>query len=100
MERTYAVTWKDAESGGGVGRLAFGTHALYLEGCSFLEVPYDEILEVSVGRGSAERHGGRSSLVVTRSNGRPVWIAPVANGLVLHELLERLSALAGARLSA
>ena len=100
MGRTYAVTWRDAEGSSGVGRLVFGAHALHLEGCDLLEIPYDDVVGVAVGRGSGERIGGRASLVVTRATGRPIWIVPVGDGMSLHELVDRLSALADRQLSA
>ena len=100
MGRTYAVTWRDAEGASGVGRLEFAAHALRLEGPDVVEVPYGEIVGVGLGRGSGDRVAGRSSLVVKRANGRPIWIVPVTEGMALHELEDRLTALAGPRLSA
>jgi hypothetical protein len=100
MGTTYAVSWRDSDGWSDSGRLVLGPRALRLEGAGRLEIAYDDVLDVSIGRGSGDRLGARTSVLVTRANGRPISIAPVAQRAALLELHERLTALAGAGLSA
>jgi len=48
---------------------------------------------VSIGRGTGDRLGGRTTVVLSRRTGRPLWIAPVAQHAALLELHDRVSAL-------
>jgi hypothetical protein len=92
MGASYAVTWKDSEGSTDVGRLALGSRSLRLEGASTLEIAYDDLTDVSVGRGTGDRMRGRTTVILSRRGGRPIWIAPVAQHLVLLELFDRLTA--------
>jgi hypothetical protein len=78
----------------GSGRLELGERALRLEGPGTLEVDYNDVLELSIGRGTRDRLGARPSLLVTCTSGRLIWIAPVAQRTALLELRDRLSVLA------
>jgi hypothetical protein len=89
---SYAVTWKDSEGSTDAGRLALGSQSLRLDGASSLEVAYDDLIGVSVGRGTGDRLGGRTTIVLNRRSGRPIWIAPVVQHLALLELFDRLAA--------
>lgn len=92
MRTTYAVTWKDSQGSTDSGRLELGPGALRLEGASKLEVAYDDVTDISIGRGRGDRLGSRTTIVVSRRNGQPLWIAPVAQRAALLELHERLAA--------
>jgi hypothetical protein len=94
MGRTYAVSWKDTNGSTGAGRLELGPRSLRLLGPGTLEIPYDDVNAVAVGRGSGDRLHGRTTVVVSRPDGLQLWIAPVANDAVLLELHDRIGALA------
>jgi hypothetical protein len=91
---TYAVSWKDAEGSTDSGRLELGARALSLHGAATVEVFYGDVTGVSIGRRTGDRLRGRTTVVLSRRNGLPLWIAPVAQSTALLELHDRLSALA------
>jgi hypothetical protein len=93
MGPTYAVSWRDSEGSTGSGRLELGPHGLRLEGAGTLEIGYGDLTDVSIGRSTGDRLGGRTTVVLSRRNGRPLWIAPVAQHAALLELHNRVSAL-------
>jgi hypothetical protein len=92
MGITYAVSWTHAEGRFDSGRLVLGPSALRLEGADTIEVDYEDVTEISIGRGHGERLRGRTIVLVSRVNGRPILIAPVAQHAALLELHERLQA--------
>jgi hypothetical protein len=69
-----------------------GLRGLRLDGAGTLEIAYGDLTAVSIGRGAGDRLGGRTTLVLSRRNGRPLWIAPVAQHAALLELHDRVSA--------
>jgi hypothetical protein len=91
---TYAVSWRDSEGSTGSGRLDLGDQGFRLDGSDTLEIDYDEVLDISIGRATRDRLGARPSLLVTCTNGRLIWIAPVAQRAALLELHDRLGVLA------
>lgn len=93
MGPTYAVSWRDSEGSTDSGRLELGPHGMRLEGAGTLEVAYGDLTAVSIGRGTGDRLGGRTTVVLSRRSGRLVWIAPVAQHAALLELYDRVSAL-------
>jgi len=100
MSVSYAVSWRDSEGSTDCGRLELGPRALRLEGGRSLEIAYADVIGVSVGRGTGDRLSGRTSVVLGRRDGRPIWIAPVAQQAALLELHDRLLGLAGTPASA
>src|SRR5215207_1814827 len=98
MSASYAVSWRDSEGSIDSGRLELGPRSLRLEGGRSLEIAYADVIDVSVGTG--DRLSGRTSVVLGRRDGRPIWIAPVAQHAALLELNDRLLALAGMPASA
>ena len=92
MGATYAVSWRDSEGSIDSGRLELGPQGLCLDGADKLEIAYGDLTAVSIGRGSADRLGGRTTVVLSRRSGRPLWIAPVAQHAALLELHDRVSA--------
>jgi hypothetical protein len=94
MRPGYAVSWKDSEGSTDSGRLALGRRSLRLEGATVHEIDYEDLIHVSVGRGTGDRLRGRPTVVLSRRDGRPIWIAPVAQQAALLELYDRLSGLA------
>ena len=93
MGPSYAVSWKDSEGSIDSGRLELEQGALRLEGAETLEIAYDDVTGVSIGRGTGDRLRGRKTVLVTRTNGRPIWIAPVVPRAALLELFDRLTTL-------
>jgi hypothetical protein len=101
MGTTYAVSWRDSGGSTDSGRLEFGPRALRLEGAGTVDIDYRDLAAVSIGRGSGDRLGGRTAVVLMRRDGRPFWIAPVTQHTALLELHGRLTAaLSGDVLSA
>jgi hypothetical protein len=92
MSPSYAVSWKDSEGSTESGRLEIGPQGLHLEGAGTLDIAYGDVTAVSIGRGLADRLGGRTTVVLSRRNGEPLWIAPVAQHAALLELYDRVSA--------
>jgi hypothetical protein len=92
MGQSYAVSWRNSKGSIDAGRLVLGSRSLRLEGAKSLEIAYDDLVGVSVGRSTSERVGGRATVVLSRRRGRPIWIAPVAQQAALLELHDRLSA--------
>jgi hypothetical protein len=62
------------------------------EGARTLDIAYGDLTPVSIGRGPADRLGGRKTVLLSRRNGEPLWIAPVAQHAALFELYDRVSA--------
>ena len=95
----YAAVWQD----GGraiAGRILVGPRGLNLEGASrgrkaSRHIAYAEIAGSSLGRGSAERIGGRPLLVLELRDGETIRIATTEFG-TLHELIEAVMARANA----
>jgi hypothetical protein len=92
MEPTYAVSWRDSEGSTDAGRLELGPQSLRLEGAGILEIAYGDLTAISIGRGTGDRLGGRTTVVLSRRNGRPLWVAPVAQHAALLELHDRVNA--------
>jgi hypothetical protein len=92
MGWTYAVSWSDSEGSIDSGRLELGPQGLRLDGAGTLEIAYGDLTAVSIGRGTDDRLGGRATVVLSRRNRRPLWIAPVAQHASLLELHDRVSA--------
>jgi hypothetical protein len=70
MGNTYAVSWKHFEGRVDSGRLVLGRK--------------------SHGRRNGERLGGQTTVLLNRVNGRPIWIASVAQHAALLELHDGL----------
>jgi hypothetical protein len=84
-------SWRDSEGSTDSGRLELGPQGLHLESAGPL-TSYGDLPAVSIGRGPADRLGGRKTVLLSRRNGEPLWIAPVAQHAALLELYDRLSA--------
>lgn len=102
MRITYAVTWQETGAPPKSGRLEFGLEALALEGANGgepvrLEVPYGDVASFQPARESADRLGGRPTLVLRLRTGGTLRIASVAQSGVVGELTHRLSERVAAR---
>lgn len=97
-EPSYAVLWR--RPGGQIcsGELTFGPAALRLEGiCRTgepveVELPYDTVSGVHVGRTARERIDGRPSLAVDSGDSTLLVTSTVGLGMI-HEMAARLSEL-------
>ena len=99
MKTTYAVKWREPDGQTYVGRLAFGSRTLQLEGRGAdgpavdRQIGYDEVRAVGVGSRRADRLDGRPSLVVERADGRYLVTSAGAGAGIVQELVDRLAEL-------
>jgi hypothetical protein len=97
MRTTYGVVWLLDGHPLARGKLELLPTAMWLDGLSAgehvtLEIPYDDLAVVRVGRSSADRLDGHPTLVLGLEDGRSVVIASVARTGVVAELAEHLAA--------
>lgn len=94
METAYAVLWQEGDGPQRSGRLELHGAELRLEnGSTDLEIPYRDLVSVSVGRGPRERLAGKPALALDRRCGDRLLVAPVAQAGLLGELAERVTEL-------
>ena len=98
MRRSYGVVWRDGDRPLARGKLELLTRAMRLDGMAgsestTLEIAYDHLAEIRIGRSAEERIDGRPSLVLAPRTGNIVSIASVAQAGVVAEIAERLAAL-------
>jgi hypothetical protein len=96
-ELSLPVVWTEAEAPVLPGRLDLDGDVLRLVGGSreaeqSREVTLDEIESTRIGRTTAERLGGRPTLVLELRRGGPIRIAGFARLGALSEIAERLLA--------
>jgi hypothetical protein len=96
MGSTYAVVWREGAGPVARGRLELLTDTLELDGLAgldhvTLELDFDELRGVRVGRSRAERLNGHPTLVLDRADAEPIVIASVALQGVVAELAVCLS---------
>lgn len=96
MRTTYAVTWQCGVGETRAGRLELRPQGMIFEGSNgqgppVTEVPYDDVSTIRVARLSADRLGGRPTLVLERHATSPIRIASVAQTGIVAELAERLA---------
>src|SRR5215831_8930 len=98
MKASYGVLWKD-DGAVQAGKLELEDQAVRLEstgehGESLVqELPYTELVGVHIARGSADRLGGRPTLVLERAGGPALRVASVAQAGIVSELAEQLSSI-------
>lgn len=102
MRASYGVVWRDGDEPLARGKLELLSRTLKLDGLSdvtavTLEIPYDELAAVRIGRTRADRLNGHPSLLLDTWSGGAISLAAVAQPGVVAELAERL---AGLRLGA
>jgi hypothetical protein len=96
MSSTYAVTWQETGEPSRSGKLELLASGLKLVGgrngdTVVVDVAYDDLREVRVGRAAGERIGDRPTLVLDRRSRGAVRIAGVAQSGMVAELAERLA---------
>jgi hypothetical protein len=101
MGSTYAVVWRKGDAPLARGRLELLPGGLELDGLAgakhvTLELGYDELVGVRIGRSSDERLNGHPSLLLDRVEGEPIVLASVVLQGVVAELATHLAACAAA----
>jgi hypothetical protein len=96
MRSTYAVVWREGDAPLARGRLELLPDGLELDGIAgsehvTLEIGYDELAGVRIGRSADERLNGRPSLLLERRDAERVVIASVALQGVVAELATHLA---------
>ena len=96
MRTSYGVVWRVGEEPLARGKLELLPRVLRLDGVTgeehvALEIPYDDLDGLHVGRSPSERLNGHPTLVLDRLNAEPFVIASVALQGVVAELAVRLS---------
>ena len=95
---TYGVVWREGAHQLARGKLELFPGALRLDGMIgsepiVLELPYDGLSKVRIGRSPDDRIDGRPSLVLEPLTGDTLSIASVAQAGVLTEIADRLAGL-------
>jgi len=91
-ENAYAVIWRHRGKPSLTGKLELLPTAVRFESRDErLELPYDEITSVSVGRTAADRVDGRPSIVLALGDGDRVAIGTVDRANLVGEIVERLA---------
>lgn len=96
MQRTYAVTWQEANASLRSGKLALRAGGLSLDGsgngsgAGALLVPYEDVQAVRFASGP-ERLARRPTLVLARRSRSTLRIASVAHPGIMAEVAERLA---------
>lgn len=94
MRHTYGVVWRDGVAPLATGKLELLSGGLRLDGVEgAMDISYEDLAGVHVGRTAAERINGRPSVVVERIGHVPVTIGTVAQSSLVGEIAERLAAL-------
>ena len=99
MHTTYAIVWRNGDEPVEAGKLELRADGIFLEGGNgvrdVLEIPYEDLAALAIGRTAQDRLEGRPTLVLERRGGSRVAIAGVAQPGVVSELVERLATIAG-----
>ena len=93
MQRSYAVTWKEADGLPHSGKLELRLRGVSLEGANgngalSVLIPYDELLGLRIAS-AAERLAGRPTLVLDRRRGT-LRIASIDAPGIIHEVREQV----------
>jgi hypothetical protein len=96
---TYAVKWREPDGQTFIGRLAFGSGALGLEGRRTgaeeppvnRQFPYEELDGLRIGSRGGDRLDGRPALVVEWLAGSYLVAGAGTGAPIVQELMERLA---------
>lgn len=97
MNRSYAMTWQEADGAPHSGKLELRASGMRLEGRNgagpvSLLIPYAELLRMRVASGP-ERLGGRPTLVLARGGGSDIRVASVGAAGVISEVAEQVASM-------
>ena len=98
MRTSYGVVWRSGESPSARGKLELLPRVVRLDGVRgeehvALDIPYEELEGVHVGRTPAERLNGHPTLVLEPHGRAPVVVSPLAQAGVIAELTEQIAKL-------
>ena len=101
MRTSYGVVWRVGESRLARGKLELLPCVVRLDGVTgeehvALDIPYDELEDVHVGRAPSERLNGQATLVLAPRGREPVVVSAVAQTGVIAELTDRIAKLTAA----
>ena len=96
--QSYAVVWSDRERPRSTGKLELLPGSLRLEGLTGsepanLDVPYETLSSVRLGRAAADRIDGRPAAILERDGGGRLAITTVAQPSVVGEIVDALARL-------
>jgi hypothetical protein len=95
---TYAVKWREPDGQTFIGRLAFGIHALRMEGRQLgadglavkRHFAYEELRDLPIRTRGSDRLDGRPALVLERRDGTYLVAGAGMGAPIVQELVERL----------
>ena len=98
MRTSYGVVWRSGEHAFARGKLELLPCVVRLDGLAgeehvALEIPYEELEGVHVGRAPSERLHGLPTLVLEPQGREPIVVSAVAQAGVLAELTEQIAKL-------
>jgi hypothetical protein len=98
MRVSYAVVWREGELPQGTGKLELLQRALRLDGVcggarAVVDVPYEDLRGLSVGRAGEDRIANRSALVFERRSGPALRVASFDRPNLISEIAERVASM-------
>jgi hypothetical protein len=106
VKASYAVVWREPGGARFVGKLELDELGLCLDGADTagvherLQLPYEELAGVKIGRSSRERMNGMPSLILELRSGAAVSVGSVGGTGIVFELGQALAELVGTRRAA
>jgi hypothetical protein len=96
MRTSYGVVWRTGETRLARGKLELLPRVVRLDGVAgeqhvALEIPYEDLDGVHVGRLPAERLNGHPTLVLERRGREPIVVSAVAQAGVIAEITDRIA---------
>jgi hypothetical protein len=98
MRTTYGVVWRAGEHPLARGKLELLARVLRLDGVTgeervALDIPYEDLDGVHVGRTLSERLNGHPTIVLEPRGSEPIVVSTVAQAGVIAEITERIAKL-------
>jgi hypothetical protein len=98
MRTSYGVVWRVGENPLARGKLELLPRVLRLDGVTgeervALDIPYEELYGVHVGRTPSERLNGHPTIVIEQRGRDPIVLSAVAQAGVIAEITERIAKL-------
>jgi hypothetical protein len=98
MRASYAVVWCEGELPRATGKLELLQRGLRLDGIRArervaLDVPYDDLAGMRIGRSNGERLNGSAALVLERRAAPAIRVASFGQPNLISEIAERVAAL-------
>jgi hypothetical protein len=98
MRTSYGVVWRIGEAARARGKLELLPRVVRLDGVTgeeqvTLEIPYEDLDGVHVGRLPAERLNGQPTLVLELRGREPIVVSAVAQAGAIAEITEHIAKL-------